>query len=68
MKRGAIIGLILGVVGFVACAPADGETTDIGWHGFGNEVQARVITVEGVRCVVMDGYEMGGIDCDWSDE
>lgn len=31
----------------------------------GTNPEVGFITVNGVHCIVMDGYENGGITCDW---
>lgn len=68
----AIIGTLLVVVlamGFAAaCATSEVDDTSGsgGYTDLGRGLSVKSVTVDGIRCVVLDGYEAGAISCDWS--
>lgn len=72
--RRALIALAL-LAGMTACSNEIGEgvtvnnVDDSTWTALGrNGMHAKLVTIDGVRCVVLDGYgESAGISCDWPD-
>lgn len=63
-KKLTILVLIL-VAGCAPAPPPGAEGSPL-WVSLGESTYVRQFTFrDGTRCVVMDGYQSGGIDCDW---
>lgn len=65
MKRWLSTVLVVALLSACGGGPLPGETDEEGWSGIGQLSSVRLVEVSGVRCVVMRGYQSGGIDCDW---
>ena len=71
------IALVVGLVMLASCGcgdPGNGEPTPeltelsvirVGKVGFGGAIY-RHIVVDGVECIVYEGYMSGGISCEWN--
>ncbi len=55
------------LISFVACGGNGPTQTTLPstYVGYGND--AVFVVVEGIRCIVVDGYESVAISCDWSE-
>ena len=68
---GVVVGTLIGCVVFILIAivanyhpdPAAARTPDP-WISVGNGV-IRMVTIDGVRCVLYNAHQEGGISCDW---
>lgn len=61
--RKLISMIVLALV--VSACTAEGEISDNGWTNIGGSNYVKLVRVGGVECVILDGYNTGGVDCDW---
>lgn len=57
--------VMIGLALIVSACTEEGTTSESGWTYIGNSNYVKSFDIDGVECIVLDGYNGDGISCDW---